>query len=89
MTSNYFHGTGVALITPFKNGAIDYPALGKIIDHVIEGGVEYLVSLGTTGETPTLSSGEQQKILAFTVEKANQRVPIVAGFGGNDTAELM
>jgi 4-hydroxy-tetrahydrodipicolinate synthase len=89
MTSKHFHGTGVALITPFKNGAIDYPALGKIIDHVIEGGVEYLVSLGTTGETPTLSIPEQQKILAFTVEKAGQRVPVVAGFGGNDTAELI
>lgn len=89
MTSKHFHGTGVALITPFKNGAIDFQALGKIIDHVIEGGVEYLVSLGTTGETPTLSIPEQQKILAFTVEKAGQRVPVVAGFGSNDTAELI
>ena len=81
-------GTGVALITPFSNGQVDYEALARIIDHVIDGGVEYLVTLGTTGEAVTLSEDEQQEILRFTVKKANGRRPVVAGFGGNDTAEL-
>lgn len=83
-------GTGVALTTPFSSqGFIDFTALAKIIDHVIDGGVEYIVSLGTTGETPTLGKFEKTDIIKFTYEKVNGRVPVVVGIGGNDTSELI
>lgn len=79
-------GTGVAIVTPFdKNKNIDFKSLGKVIDHCINGGVNYLVSLGTTGETVVLSLEEKQEILNFTKEHVNGRVPLVAGFGGNNT----
>jgi len=79
-------GTGVALVTPFtKTKEIDYPSLGKVIDYCIAGGVNYLVSLGTTGETVTLNDTEKQNILNFTKAHVNGRVPIIAGFGGNNT----
>lgn len=83
-------GTGVALITPFQaDHSIDYIALEKTIDHVIKGGVEYLVSLGTTGETPTLSKEEKIAIVNFTYEKVRDRVPVVVGIGGYNTQELV
>ena len=83
---NKFHGTGVALVTPFNaNGSVDYPGLERIINHVINGGVDYLISLGTTGEAATLSKDEKKKILEFTAEINNNRVPLVAGAGGNNT----
>lgn len=82
-------GTGVAIITPFtKNGDVDFKALEKVINYTIDGGVEYIVSLGTTGETPTLSKEEKKDIALFTAEKINNRVPIVIGIGGNNTKEL-
>ena len=83
-------GTGVALVTPFQpNFDIDYPALERIIDFVIDGGVEYIVTMGTTGETPTLSKEEKRDIILFTYEKVAGRVPVVVGVGGNNTAELV
>ncbi len=83
-------GTGVALITPFTPDlGIDYKALERVIDFVIKGGVEYLVTLGTTGETPTLSKEEKKDILDFTFEKTAERVPVVVGVGGNNTRELV
>jgi 4-hydroxy-tetrahydrodipicolinate synthase len=83
-------GTGVALITPFQsNTSIDYTALEKVIDFVIAGGVEYVVTLGTTGETPTLSKEEKKQVALFTYEKVAGRVPVVVGIGGNNTAELL
>lgn len=83
-------GTGVALVTPFKaNNDVDLDALAKVIDHVIKGGVEYVVTLGTTGETPTLSKEEKIAIIRFTYEKVSGRVPVVVGIGGNDTHELI
>ncbi len=83
-------GTGVAMITPFAgNGEVDFPSLGKVIDFLIAGGVEYLVSLGTTGETPTLNKKEKLDILHFTFDKVASRVPVVVGIGGNNTAELI
>ena len=83
-------GTGVALITPFNNKQqIDFDALAKVIDHVIEGGVQYVVSLGTTGETPTLNKEEKIKLIQFTFNYVNQRVPVVIGVGGNDTRSLL
>ncbi len=87
---NILKGTGVALVTPFKsNFEVDYDALDSVIDFVIRGGVEYLVSLGTTGETPTLDRSEKIAIANFTFEKANGRVPVVIGIGGNNTTELV
>lgn len=87
---NQLQGTGVALITPFSaQGFIDFNALAKVIDHVIDGGVEYVVTLGTTGETPTLGKFEKTDVVKFTFEKVNGRVPVVVGIGGNDTKELI
>lgn len=84
------HGTGVALITPFKkNLEVDYDALEKLIDNVIENGVEYLVTLGTTGETPTLSMAEMADIVKFTFGKVNNRIAVVVGIGGNNTTEIL
>ena len=83
-------GTGVALITPFQQDfSVDYTALGKVIDFVINGGVNYVVSLGTTGETPTLSKEEKKEIALFTYDKVAGRVPVVVGIGGNNTDELL
>lgn len=83
-------GTGVALVTPFlEDKTIDFASLGKVIDHCISGGVNYLVSLGTTGETVTLDLEEQQEILLFTAEHTRGRVPLIAGFGGNDTKAII
>ena len=87
---NKFHGTGVALVTPFNaDGSVDYDGLKNLINYQIEGKVEYLVSLGTTGESSTLNKEEKKKIWAFTAEINNGRLPLVAGIGGNDTAELI
>ena len=83
-------GTGVALITPFKqNFEVDFDALGKVIDYVINGGVNYLITLGTTGETPTISKQEKFDIINYTYEKVNDRVPVIVGVGGNNTKELI
>ncbi len=83
-------GTGVALVTPFNsNKDIDEPALARVIEHVISGGVEYIVTLGTTGETPTLSREEKVRIAQFTIDVVNNRVPVVVGAGGSDTREVI
>lgn len=82
-------GTGVALVTPFKKDySIDFDALANIIEHVIDGGVEYLVALGTTGEAPTLSKDEKKKVYQFVAAQAKGRVACVAGIGGNNTPEI-
>ena len=84
-------GTGVALVTPFKKGgAVDYPALERIIENCIDGGVDFLVSLGTTGEAITLSAKECLEVFDFTIKVNKGRLPVVAGlFGRNDTASLI
>lgn len=83
-------GTGVALVTPFKKDeSIDWNALEKVIDHVIAGGVDYVVSLGTTGETPTLSAEEKLDIMKFTFEKVGKRVPVVVGIGDYNTRDVV
>lgn len=85
-----FKGTGIALVTPFtEKGAVDHDGLKKVIEHVIQGGVEYVVSMGTTGESVTLSEGERFDIIDHTVQIVNKRIPVVAGFGGNNTAEII
>ncbi len=88
--AHQFRGTGVALVTPFKNdGSIDFPALEKLVNHVIDNGVNYLVALGTTAETPTLTKEEKLQVLNFIIEKCNGRVQVVCGIGGNNTAEVI
>ncbi len=90
MKDQRFIGTGVAIITPFKNQEIDYHAFGNIIDHVIHGGVNYIVALGSTGEAATLSTDEEREVLDFCIRYINNRVPLVAGnFGGNNTRALV
>jgi len=85
-----FHGTGVAMVTPFDaQGQVDYAGLENLINYLIDGGVNYLVSLGTTGESATLNKEEKKKIWAFTAEKVNKRVNLVAGIGGNNTSEVV
>ncbi len=83
-------GTGVAIITPFaKDLSVDFDALGKLIDNMIEKGVNYIVTLGTTGEAPVLSTEEKTAIIQFTQVRINGRVPMVVGIGGNDTASVI
>ncbi|MFP4471636.1 MAG: 4-hydroxy-tetrahydrodipicolinate synthase [Bacteroidales bacterium] len=85
-----FTGTGVALVTPFhKYGTIDFGALEKIVEHTISNGVNYLVVLGTTGESVTLSKDEKLAVVDHVIESANKRVPIVMGIGGNNTQEIV
>lgn len=85
-----FRGTGVAIVTPFKNdSSIDFSALGRVINHVIKGGVNYIVAMGTTGETPTLTKDEKQAIISYVMETVDSRVPIVIGIGGNSTHEVV
>jgi 4-hydroxy-tetrahydrodipicolinate synthase len=87
---NKLIGTGVAIVTPFhKDGSIDFNALGKLVDHLIAGNVEYLVVLGTTGESVTLNKNEKIAVVNHVIETANNRVPIVLGLGGNNTQELL
>jgi 4-hydroxy-tetrahydrodipicolinate synthase len=87
---NKFYGTGVAAVTPFHaDGQIDYDALSKLIDYLVDGGIEYLVSLGTTGESATLSSEERKKVWDFTAKAINGRIGLVAGIGGNNTLEVV
>ena len=90
MSYKAFRGSGVALVTPFTaKGEVDFKALGRLIDYCIDGGIQYLVALGTTGESVNLSKEEKVAILDFTVEQTMGRVPIVAGFGGNNTHTLI
>lgn len=86
---NKFHGTGVALVTPFNaDRTVDYQGLKNLINHMVDGGIDYLVSLGTTGETATLNKEEKKKVWEFTAEVNNGRLPLVAGIGGNDSYEI-
>ena len=83
-------GTGVALVTPFnEDESVDFASLEKLIDFVIDGGVNYVVTLGTTGETPTLSKEEKKDIINQTFEFVAGRVPVVVGIGGNNTKEVI
>lgn len=83
-------GTGVALVTPFnKNHQVDFDALGKVLDFILHGGVEYIVVLGTTGETATLDKSEKIDIINYTYEKAGTSVPVVVGIGGNNTNSII
>lgn len=83
-------GVGAAMITPFTaDGRVDYEALARMVDHVIEGGVDYIVALGTTAETPTLYMPERAVIAMFITNQIAGRVPLVMGCGGNSTSEVL
>src|SRR5947209_14841283 len=83
-------GTGVALVTPFKaDKSIDFDSLLKLVNFVIDGGVQYIVTLGTTGETPTISKEEKIDIINATYEAVAGRVPILVGIGGNNTQAII
>ena len=87
---NAFKGTGVALVTPFlEDQQVDYPSLERLINHVISGGVDYLVVLGTTGESATLTASEKAHLLKASVEYNKGRVPLMLGLGGNATQKLI
>ena len=83
-------GTGVALITPFnEDKTIDYTSLDKLINKVIEGGIDFLVVLGTTGEATSINDSEKKELINFIVKLNNKRLPLVLGIGGNNTNKLI
>jgi len=83
-------GTGVAIVTPFKNDfSIDFSAMERVVNHVINGGVNYIVVLGTTGESVTLTKDEKKAVICQIKEVINNRVPLVVGIGGNNTQEII
>lgn len=84
-----FKGTGTALVTPFTDTGIDYEGFGRLIDWQIENGVEFLVVLGTTGESPVVTETEREEIVKFAVKRTAGRVPVVIGTGGNDTGHAV
>ena len=84
-----FQGVLTAIVTPFKDGAVDFQRLGDQVERQIAGGVDGLVPCGTTGESPTLSHEEHEQVVAFVVERARKRVPVIAGAGSNNTAEAL
>ena len=84
-----FTGSYTALLTPFKNGEVDYDAYRKLVDFQIDNGTHGLVPVGTTGESPTLSHDEHKKVIEVCIDQANGRVPIIAGAGSNSTAEAI
>jgi 4-hydroxy-tetrahydrodipicolinate synthase len=84
-----FSGSMVALITPLKNGGVDYAAIERLVDWHVEQGTEALVPVGTTGESPTIDVAEHEKIIQTVVKRAARRIPVIAGAGGNATAEAI
>ena len=89
MNSKFF-GTGVALVTPFDiNGNVDYVAFARLLSNVVDGGVDYVLVMGTTGETPCLSAEERRKVIDFAKREIAGRVPIMVGMSGNNTSDLL
>lgn len=87
---NKFKGTGVAIVTPFKNdSSIDFLSLGRLVEHLIDNSVDYLVVLGTTGESVTQSKDEKRAVIDHVIEVNNRKVPVVVGMGGNCTREIV
>lgn len=81
-----FKGAGTAIVTPFRNGEVDFEKYGELIDWQIEKGIDAIITCGTTGEGSTLSDAEHKKVMKYCVEKVDGRVPVIAGTGSNDTA---
>ena len=84
-----FTGSGVAIVTPFNDSGVNFDTFGKLIDFQIEQGTDAIVVCGTTGEPSTMTAREKEAAIAFAVERANKRVPVVAGTGGNNTAAVI
>lgn len=84
-----FTGAGVAIVTPFSGGEVDFPSLGQLIDWQISQGIDAIVICGTTGEASTLNDKEHVETVRYTVEKVNGRVPVIGGAGSNDTAHAV
>jgi 4-hydroxy-tetrahydrodipicolinate synthase len=85
-----FRGTGVALVTPFKaDMSVDFESLRKLVQLQINGGTDFLVVMGTTAESPTLSNSEKEQILSVVIEENNGKLPVVYGVGGNNTMEIV
>ena len=90
MRNDRLFGVGVALVTPFKeDGAVDYAALTQLLEHIIAGGVHYIVVSGTTGEPSTMTASEKAELRAFIIKQVSGRVPLVLGIGGNNTAAVI
>jgi len=90
MSETKFTGTGVAIITPFKSDcSVDFPALERVTEHVIKGKVNYIVVLGTTGESVTLNKSEKIEVINTVIKASAKRVPIVVGIGGNNTMDVV
>ncbi len=90
MSQKSFNGTGVAIVTPFRNdSSIDFKSLEKILEHIISGGVDYVVVLGTTGESVTLSKDEKKAVINYVIDTVDKRIPVVVGIGGNNTQEIL
>src|SRR4030095_1156698 len=84
-----FAGLTVALITPFKNGTVDFEALAKLVDWHVEQGTDCLAPVGTTGESPTLDHEEHERVIAAVVERARGRIKVMPGTGSNSTREAL
>lgn len=90
MKQNIFKGLGIALVTPFaSDGSVDYDVLKNLLDYQLKNGADFFCILATTGETPTLTKDEKQKIKELVVEKVGDKVPILIGYGGNNTADVV
>jgi 4-hydroxy-tetrahydrodipicolinate synthase len=90
MKSEMLKGAGVALITPFHNyGSIDFTSLGKLVRHVMQGGIDFLVALGTTSEAPVLSRDEKTAVLNHILEESEKKLPVLVGIGGNNTQSIV
>ncbi len=90
MAQNIFKGLGIALVTPFtQEGEVDYTALSRLVDYQLANGADFLCILATTGETPTLTAEEKAKIKQMVIEKAGDKVPVLMGCGGNNTADVV
>lgn len=89
MKKTIFTGAATAIVTPFKNGAVDYDMYGTLIDWQIEQGIDAIVTVGTTGEGPTLTHEEHREVIRYCVEKVAHRVPVIAGTGSNCTEEAI
>ena len=89
MAMPLFHGSIVALITPMTHGEVNYEELKNLVEHHVQAGTHAIVSVGTTGESTTLSIDENVKVIKKTVEFADDRIPIIAGTGSNATSEAV
>ena len=89
MKKTIFTGMATAIVTPMTKDGIDYDALGRFLEFQIAGGINAIVVMGTTGENATIEPADQQKVIRFTVEKVNHRVPVIAGTGTNNTAHVL